>query len=138
MTDRDVRNMSNAILALQQQYVKLVDERRAEHRDTLSQYEELCLEVAAKIQVSSKYAKMLLVNKHFQEASEVIPASLYIPILNIVQIGLESHRFLPGQLLQEVESKSCLMHHAQIYRLAPRCKLHYKILLTFTKLSTSL
>lgn len=70
-TERDVKQMANALVALQNQYVAMLDENESEGGGVLSYYTELAEDVAKKTQVSSKYACQLLANRHFHEAFNV-------------------------------------------------------------------
>ena len=66
-----MKQMGNALLALQNQYAALREEDESESEGVLSYYRELAADVAKKTQVSSKYACQMLVNEHFHAAFNV-------------------------------------------------------------------
>ena len=70
-TERDVKQMANALVALQNQYVALLEENESESEGVFSYYTEMAEDVAKKTQVSSKYACQMLANHHFHEAFSV-------------------------------------------------------------------
>ena len=70
-TERDVKQMANALLALQNQYVSLLEEDESGSEGVLSYYRELAEDVAKKTQVSSKYVCQMLANDHFHAAFNV-------------------------------------------------------------------
>ena len=70
-TERDVKQMANALLALQNQYAALLEEDESGSEGVLSYYRELAEDVAKKTQVSSKYACQMLANDHFHAAFNV-------------------------------------------------------------------
>ncbi len=72
MTERDVQQMANALLALQNQYVTLLEEDDHEAMSAFQYYNELAEDVAEKTQVSGKYALQILTNPNFLEALSVV------------------------------------------------------------------
>jgi hypothetical protein len=72
MTERDVRQMADALLALQNQYVTLIEDDNPEAEAAHDYYRELAEEVAKKTQVSAKYARQMVANQNFHEAFNVV------------------------------------------------------------------
>ena len=123
-TERDVKQMANALLALQNQYVAMLEEDESGSEGVLSYYRELAQDVAKKTQVSSKYACQMLANQHFHEAFNVetgenslalleffknltpsdLSASLYMPMLIIVETSVTFHLALAKTLMNEVRT----------------------------------
>ena len=123
-TERDVKQMADALLGLQNQYVALIEEGDSESEGAFSYYRELADDVAKKTQVSSKYARQLLANQHFHEAFTIVSgetldfrgtvvsfsharsavsASLYMPMLTIVETSVTFHLDLAKTLMDEVQ-----------------------------------
>ena len=95
MTEKDVNRMTQALVALQQQYVDLVEDESADSDECATFYLELCKEIQEKVQLTQKYARLLLISEHFLEAFTTLHGKLEIyaslPITKLSESYFYSH-----------------------------------------------
>lgn len=78
MTEKDVNRVCETLLALQHQYIELVEEdESAQAGKAMAFYSELGEEAQKKAQKSINYATLLLAHKSFQEALNIATGNAY-------------------------------------------------------------
>jgi hypothetical protein len=125
MSPSELKKNLASLLALQLEYVKLVEEESPDHVEAIGYYVELIEELKDAVRKNSiKYAKQMVFNKEFQQCLEtpngttyiqmlilvvffiytdeiLISASLYLPLLEFVQMVFRGHKYMATVLLNE-------------------------------------
>lgn len=67
----DLKKKLNALLALQNEYIKQVEDESPDHEESIKYYIELIDELKTQIKLQPiKFAKNIVLNKHFQSCLE--------------------------------------------------------------------
>jgi len=117
----DLKKKLEALLALQEEYIQLVEEENPDCSETAAYYTELLEELKKSVRKNSmKYARTIIQNEYFQQCLMTPNASLYLPILDFIQMMFRGHKFLASAILKEEYMSKCstLMNSREFSRFA--------------------
>lgn len=118
----ELKKKLSALSALQNEYIKLVEEESPNHEESMKYYVELVDELKSHVKKQPiKFAESMIQNPHFQRCLEaangifrpyffmskltsplLLLATLYLPILDLLQMTFRGHKYLSTLLIQEV------------------------------------